>query len=246
MKIVFFTLVDDHLFYPIGAPVFINSFKKFHPDIPLVVFRQDMVDKVFKEKGINFYTAKPTFAKLLIEKYDLVVNIDSDHVICSRLDKILEGDFDVAAPSNFNDYENMSISSVTEKMYLQGGLVASTNKVFWDVWESANKEAHRYHCWENDTLNLIWYENSIVKNMKRVVLDEEKDYYGCKSLNREAEFYIEGENVMCRGEKVYCYHHAKGGRMPKLRFDRMPFTPEVRDFLTRLGTYGQSTVIEGL
>ena len=123
MKTVFFSIVDDNVYYPSGTHIFINSFKRFHPDIDLVVFRQDMIDKVFKEKNINFYQAKPTFAKLLCDEYDLVVNIDCDHVITGRLEEILKGDYDIGCPWNFNDYENASFDHITEEMYLQAGQI---------------------------------------------------------------------------------------------------------------------------
>jgi hypothetical protein len=44
MRKVCFTAVDDKLYYPEGTHIFINSFRRFHPDIDLVVFRQDTVD----------------------------------------------------------------------------------------------------------------------------------------------------------------------------------------------------------
>src|SRR3990167_779576 len=128
MKKVAFTAVDDRLFYPGGTHILINSFKRFHPDIDLVVFRQDTIDRVFKEKNINFYMAKPTFAKLLTPFYDLVVNIDADHIVLGRLDEILKGDYDIGCPINKNDFEDVSVNNVSEEMYLQGGLIASTNK----------------------------------------------------------------------------------------------------------------------
>ena len=81
MKTCFYTIVDDKVYYPGGTHIMINSFKRFHPDIDLIVFRQDMIDRIFKANNINFYQAKPTFAKLLTNKYDLVVNIDCDHII---------------------------------------------------------------------------------------------------------------------------------------------------------------------
>lgn len=236
MRTVFFTIVSDKYYYPAGTPILINSFKKFHPDIDMVVFRQDVIDRVFAQKDINFYKAKPTFAKLLTDKYDLVVNIDADHIILDRLDKILKGDFDVACPSNLNDYENTSVENVTEDMFLQGGLVASTNKKFWDVWEEKNKDAMSYKCKENDVMNLVIYNNPF----KLKILDKDKDYYGCKSLGRESEFYIKDNKVWCRDEQVFAYHHAKGAVFPKLRFEYMNFQPEVVQHLYKIGTEGVS------
>lgn len=237
MNACFYTIVGDSYYNGAGTPQLINSFKKFHADIPLIIFRQDMIDKVFKEKGINFYNAKPTFAKLLTDKWDLVVNIDADHVILGPLDEILKGDYDVACPINKNDFENTSVENVTEDMFLQGGLVASTNKKFWDVWEEKNKDAMKYKCKENDVMNLVIYNE--MPELKLKILDGEKDYYGCKSLNREGEFYLDEETrVMCRGERVYAYHHAKGAALPKLQFHSMGFSIGVADYMDFLGNYG--------
>lgn len=243
MKTCFFTIVSDQVYYPGGTHILINSFKKFHPDIDLIVFRQDMVDKVFKEKGINFYQAKPTFAKLLCDVYDLIVNIDCDHVITGRLDEILKGDYDIAFPWNFNDYENASFENITEEMYLQAGLVASTNKSFWSVWEEANKDAMKYLRKENDIVNLVAYDKKYEYQLK--ILDKNKDYYGCKSLGREPEFYIEDDKLMCRGEQILAYHFARGSVFPKLNFQSMPLRDDVKQWLNNL-SYGQSVKICGL
>lgn len=236
MRTVFYTIVGDSYYYAVGTQQFINSFKKFHPDIDLVVFRQDMIDHVFNEKKVNFYMAKPAFAQLLYDHYDLVVNIDADHVVLGRLDEILKGDYDVACPINKNDYENTSVENVTEDMFLQGGLVASTNKKFWDVWHEKNKNAMDYKCKENDVMNLVIYND--MPELKLKILDEDKDYYGCKSLGREGEFYMENEKVMCRKEQVYLYHHAKGASMPKLVYENMGFPDDVVQFMNYVSHYG--------
>lgn len=241
MKKVFYTIVSDEYYYGAGTPTLINSFKKFHPDIPLVVFRQDTIDQLFKKKDINFYSAKPAFANLLTPYYDLVVNIDCDHIILGRLEEILKGDYDVACPINKNDYENTSVENVTEEMFLQGGLVASTNKEFWNVWEEKNKKAMEYKCKENDIMNLVIYND--MPHLKLKILDKDKDYYGCKSLNREGEFYLEEGKVMCRKEQVYAYHHAKGATFPKLNLPTMGFTKEVTEFMSYLANYGTTITI---
>jgi hypothetical protein len=241
MKTVFYTTVSDSHYYGCGTPKFINSFKHFHPDIELIVFRQDMIDRVFKEKNINFYKAKPTFAKLLTPYYDLIVNIDADTVVLGRLERILKGDFDIACPTNLNDYENMSIENVTKEMFIQAGLVAVTNKKIWDIWEKANKDAMKYLAQENTILNLLWYNHPEISKMNRLILDKDKDYYGCKSLNREREFYMKDGQVMCRDERVYLYHHAKGGgAMPKLVYETMGFPKDVVNFMNVVSEYGKS------
>lgn len=243
MKTVFFTIVDDRFYYPVNAPMMINSFKRFHPDIDLVVFRQDMIDKVFKEKNINFYMAKPTFAKLLALHYDLVVNVDSDHIFLDRCTEILKGDYDIGCPINKNDYENTSVENVTEDMFLQGGMVASTKIEFWNIWENQNRDAMQYKCKENDIMNLVIYNDPICNKMKLKIFDKEKDYYGCKSLGRESEFYVKDNAIMCRKEHVYMYHFAKGG-IQKPRIEQLGFSQEVVDRMNLIGNYGK-TVLYG-
>ena len=236
MKKVCFTAVDDKHYYPVGTHIMVNSFRKFHPDIDLVVFRQDTADKIF-QTGVTWYNAKPNFAELLFD-YDLIVNMDADHVITGRMTEVFDNvDYDVGAPLNFNDYENTSVQNVTEEMFLQGGMIASTKKGFWLRWKEMNKDAMKYKCRENDVMNLVIYND--MPHLKLKIFDKDKDYYGCKSLNREPEFYIEKDQLMCRGENVLAYHHAKGGVYPKLNFDTMPFIPEVRNWLKHLA-YGQS------
>jgi hypothetical protein len=247
MKTIFFTLVNDRYYDGVGTEKMIHSFKYFHPDIPLVVYRQNMIDKVFKEKGINFYNAKPTFAKLLTPYYDLVVNIDADHIVLARLDEILKGDYDVGGPWNLNDYENRAIENLTKEQYVQGGMVAATNKRFWDIWEEANKGAMKYRGRENDIMNLVWYNDPEVNEMNKVIFDKDNNmYYGCKSLNREKEFYMEDNKVMCRGGQVKLYHHAKGGHLPKLVFEEMGFPPEVVKFMNKVSNMGITKTYEAI
>jgi hypothetical protein len=252
--VVFYTFVSDNYFVPVGTPELINSFKKFHPDIPLVVFRQDVVeqiinpDKKFMEGAVNWLNAKPIFAKLLTEQYELVVNIDADTVILGRLDEVFTRDYDIGSVVNFNDYENVSIDNVTEEMYLQAGLVASRIPEFWDVWMARSlKDNWRCRCAENDTLNLVVYDNP---QWKLKVFDKEKNYYGCKVLGRESECVLEGDKVMCRGEQVLVYHAAKGpANLPKLSLEKLKsygFNNEVVDFMTACGNYGTSIKYDGV
>jgi hypothetical protein len=241
MKKVAFTAVDDRLYYAEGTHIMINSFKRFHPDIDLVVFRQNTVDKLFKEKDINWYQAKPYFAELLFD-YDLICNIDADTVITGRMGQVFDDtDYDVGAAWNFNDYENASFENITEVMYLQAGMVASTSKEFWKKWQVINKTAMKYLRKENDTLNLLVYNE--MPQLKLRIFDKDKDYYGCKSLGREPQMYIENDKLMLRNEQVLAYHFARGGVFPKLDFFNMPLTPEVKDWLNNL-SYGQSVKIQ--
>lgn len=246
-KVGFFTIVGDDYYTPVGTQILVNSFKTFHPDIDLIVFRQDVIDKIFAEKGVNFYNCKPTFAKLLVPYYDLVVNIDADSIILGHLDEVLADDYDVGAPINYNHYENSSHEEITEKMFLQAGLVASREPLFWDIWEEENKDCMDYKSRENTAMNIVWYRKLHDHNLRMKTFDEEQDYYGCKSLGREKEFYMSNGKVMCWGEQVFIYHSAKGeNNMPKFQFDRMGFPKEVVEFMHHVGEYGKSVIYGSL
>lgn len=240
--ICFFTIIDDVHYYPEGTHIMINSFKRFHPDIDLIVFRKNVIDRIFEEKKINFYQAKPTFAKLLTDEYKCVVNIDADHIILGRLEEIIKADYDVAGPSNKNDYEDASFENITEDMYIQAGIIASTKPEFWDIWEEANKEAMTYPRKENDILNKVVWNNPRVRKMKFKFLDKDKDYYGCKSLGREPLFAAKDGKTYCLkdGGQVVAYHFARGNVFPKLDIPNMPLKDDVKKLWSEIAYYGQT------
>ena len=89
MKICFFTWITDNYKNTIvDFDNFYKSFKYFHPDIDLIIFGQKEIDALFNEKKWLYSdNCKASFAKLLYNDYDLVVNIDSDFYIFERLDE---------------------------------------------------------------------------------------------------------------------------------------------------------------
>jgi hypothetical protein len=191
--------------------------------------------------------AKPTFAKLLLKEYDRIINIDADTVICGRLSEVLETDWEVGGVWNYNKYENASFENIKEDMYVQAGMVGSTRPEFWDIWEKENKGAMKYMRQENDVLNKVWYNDPKVSQMKRLIWDKDKNYLGCKSLGREGEMYLEGDELMLDGEKVKAYHWARGGgSMPKMNYRNGWFRPEVTQWLENVSMSGNSCTINGI
>lgn len=260
---VFFTFVSDNYYTPVGTPGLINSFKKFHPDIPLVIFRQDILNQIMDERkkfmggAINWLNAKPVFAKLLTDKYECVVNIDADSVILGRLDEVFSKDYDVGSVINMNEYEprfapphDEPISEVVnDDNYLQAGMVASRRPEFWDIWLARSlKDNWQYKCAENDTLNLVVYEQLIPAGWKLKVFDKDKDYYGCKLLGLENKCeFIQGK-IMCNGQQVKAYHAAKGPQnLPKLspeKLEEYGFKHDVVGFIRMCQEYGTSVIYD--
>lgn len=249
MRTVFYTIISNSHYHGCRTDDFIKSFKKFHPDIDLVVFGQEEIDAVFKSNSrLNFYNAKATFAKLLYNDYDLVVNIDADHLIFDRLDEILIGDYDYAAPANFNQWMNTSLETsnkvngsefsrselISNINYIQGGLIAGRSKEFWDAYEYMSlNAAHYFGNKENDLLNLI----SILLPFQFKVLDGNFDYrsdyfkcfYGCASLGQEGNIRLIDDKLYLNGKPVKAYHFARAG-INKIH-PRELFSSEVCDFI---------------
>lgn len=206
---------------------------------------------------LNFYNSKASFAKKLYNDYDLVVNIDSDHLIFDRLTEILEGDYDVAIPTNYNSWINSSLSVQTlcqgrivppsllssnnqdtviapEEKYIQGGLIASTSKLFWDQYEYACiKFSNYFGHYENDVLNIICH----MLPYRIKVLEGDFDYrnpnfncyYGCSSLGREYNVKVNEGKLELDGKPFKAYHFARGGSVKPLVGDL--FSVEVDEFI---------------
>jgi len=227
MKTVFYTIISNSHYAGCRTDEFIESFKHFHPDIDLVVFRQEEIDYHFgRNEHLNFYNCKAYFAKLLYNQYDLVVNIDADHLILGKLDSILAADYDVACPANYNVFSNASLkivstgnnvtNFVSELRYYQGGLIASTSKHFWDAYDYASmKHSHYLHYKENDVLNLILtlcdYKVKYLDGEANFNSNEFHSYYGCASLGQEHLAVVDNGEIKINGKPVKAYHFAKAG-----------------------------------
>jgi len=244
MKIVFYTwITHNYKNSVVDFDNFYKSFKFFHPDIELKVFEQNEIDALFNEKKWLYSdNCKASFAKLLYNDYDLVVNIDSDFYIFDRLEEILKGDYDVAACANYNAVMNVELKKtnlndidiqyVSKEKYIQGGLIASTSKKFWDDYEILSEKLSRdLPLRENDVLNILFYNG----NYKTKILDGHYDfnssdfqqYYNCASLGREQNVYVSNDKLYLDCKQVKAYHVARGGI--KLRMHEL-FNKEVNDW----------------
>jgi len=223
MKTAFYTwMTDDFKNGKIDFNSFTRSFKHFHPDVDLIIFDDSVIRKLFSNKPwLTSENCKPSFAKLIYNDYDLLVNIDSDFYFFDRCEEILQADYDIAACANYNVYCNTSmkaqtinnhnIPEVSEVNYMQGALIASTSKNFWDEYEELNKElAHKLPVKENDVFNVLWYSGKY----KTKVLDGDvdyrspnfKQYYNCASLRREPQAVIKNNRIHLDDKIMRSYH----------------------------------------
>jgi len=231
MKTCFFTIVQQGYVGCIEFDLFYKSFKHWHPDIPMFVVGDNEIAEIQKQQPrVNLYNIKASAARLFYDDYDLVVNIDADHFIFGRLDEILTGDYDVAAPSNYNSYENVGINIVSyrgnvypvvpELQYIQAGLIASTNKEFWKTYEKSSiLHADYMTCRDNDVLNLVIqfgnFDFKLLDGGWNINDPARKAFYGCSSLNLEKQCSIKNDIPVINNIPLKCYHVARGGVKPK-------------------------------
>ena len=152
-KIVFTTFItSDYKNKKVEFDLFYKSFVKFNPDVELIVNEDLDVKRIFsKSKNTSMINWKCALAKELYNDYERVVVIDSDHFIFNRLDEVLACDYEVAVPTNYNNFLNINLTLHTAtsdnglrhsfelvpyQKYYQGGFVCGT-KNFWKAYEYA-------------------------------------------------------------------------------------------------------------
>lgn len=246
MKTCFFTILQSGYKNCVQYDLFEQSFKHFHPDVPLFVVGDEDIKKLCaKTPGLDMYKIKASAASLFYNDYDLVVNIDADHFIFGRMEEILAGDFDVAAPSNFNLYENVHLTIesyngvtyniVPQLQYIQAGLIASTSKDFWKTYEKASlQHANHMMCRDNDVLNMVLqfgnYNFKLLDGDYHPMSADRKCFYGCSSLNLENQCIISSDEPRIFNKPVRCYHVARGEGAAKPKFNQL-FNADVVNWL---------------
>jgi hypothetical protein len=151
MRVGFITNCDKHCQERFGTPKLINSFKYFHPDIPIYLYSDDDTSRVHKEyPGFSRMSALPCLMKDAKRKYnlDLICHLDSDSIVLDRLDEIIIGDYDIASVRNNNDRHTQNegqnrpdpIKDLPNHLYVNAGCTATTSDKFLDQWIDLNKQ----------------------------------------------------------------------------------------------------------
>lgn len=193
MKIVALTNIEDHIFESFGGRKCINSFKYFHPKIPIVLYDTKEIKRIENEyKGFDRLSFRPVLMYETKQKYnaDLVIFIDADSIILNRLDEVLIGNYEVASVRNDpiqhteNEDHNRPVKGIPNEKWVNAGFVAVKKDKFLKDWITINTDAiynkpngiHYYKMVENDTLNILFHSG----RYKTKILDEIDTnlYYG--------------------------------------------------------------------
>lgn len=243
-KVCFFSIADNNnlkYFKLLEA-----SLKKFHPDIPLLLWDETKIQQ-YKDPQF-FYRATPIIAKELIKEYETVIKIDADSIVTGDLSDIWEKfEYDVAVVNNSNPREFKSypyaLLNIHPYSYVNAGFVAMRSEAFIDEWYN-NCFSILYNGFqmrEQDFLNLLVHGNHY--KVKR--LDEDDSFYGLASKGYWPEIELVGEKLLLRKEPTEVGHwpkdeqpwpdkdkyikviHWAGGNTPDKMNFRIHFQPEV-------------------
>ena len=227
-----------------------NSLKKFHPDVPLIIYGEGELAKIKDPQ--KFYRATPLFARELIKEYELVVKIDADSIITGDLSHIFDDkSYDVGCVLNNNAVNShVVLQGIPPNYYVNCGFVAMRSKRFVDNWwNNCNRfYFNHFQYREQDLLNILVYHG----DYEARVFDHSTPYWhGLIANGHRPQFEIiddggtkivvdipMSENQVVRKEiKVY---HAAGGNVvykPGTKLDfNLYFQPEVADYMNYLAS----------
>lgn len=207
---------------------FVNSLRKFHPDIEVKVFDNPTND------GNFWYRAKPIIAsELFKEGYDVVIGADSDQIVLGSLSDVLDDtdDYDVGVVLNDPTWP-IQVWDITHPRIFNNGLVVLKNKDFVEHWKRLCFSPHfnNYQYREQDLLTLLC---SDYFNYKVKILDNQQKVYGEVVKSQWAQATLKDDKVML-GETQICMYHAGGGNTPDKGNFRIRFKPEVVSYIDKL------------
>lgn len=255
-KVAFCTHVSDDWYIQGGAHKLLQSAKYFHPEIPFYVFKSDAINKLFQtDPSVSWFSINPNISIQLADEYELVVHFDADSLIVSKLDELLQEDYEVAGVRNNNDFglagatgrpclvqqKNGFIEPVVDALnYLNAGLIASRKKEFWQDWINCNKKAAtHYHQGEQDILNkIIPYNRYSFKLLDPI---NANCYYGISSQYGTRYHWDSWKSIQLRDNKLFLnnkqikvMHQAGGsGVFPKMQFEWL-FSNTVTNWLNEI------------
>ena len=156
-KIIFSTYCQSHLKERFGANKLINSFKYFHPNIPIVLYEDEELERVHKEygwtNGLFRWGLDNTYPVCIMldikRKYntEYVCHLDSDSICFGKLDEITKCDYEIASVRNDCDNDiNHNINrpqclwNLPNNKYVSCGCISTNSEKFLLEWIELNKQ----------------------------------------------------------------------------------------------------------
>jgi hypothetical protein len=183
----------------------INSVKKWYPDIPMEALEIDIQEREGYFDLRNFCSKILEHGYNLLDKYDRIIYIDPDSVMCNKCPDFFE-DFELGCVQNNNptgpEYGG------TAGIYINAGLCVCTKKEVWkeimDEYEKRNNV--RWECLNHqNALNWVFHET---KHKVRL-LEFSDRVYGITGMEYYQDMYlVDGELYLPNAKKLGVFHSA--------------------------------------
>lgn len=232
-KLCVFTVAYGRAENLMYAGMMINSFKYFHPEVPVIVFSDEDVNKI--QDPHKTYRMYATFGKELSKEYEAVMQLDADSIVTGTLNHIFDDNkTKLACPNNNNLIDPLlMIHDIPHQVYVNAGMVFARGERFWNWWEELNHRIYfnNYRFGEQDTLNMIFHYG----DMKSKLMDYDygNRWHGLISKGnwhrivlRNKELVLPKTNGVCNEDKIIKVIHFAGGQIPKMNFHTF-FSEEV-------------------
>lgn len=185
----------------------VNSVKHWYPDIPMEALEIDIQDEAGHFDVFNFCYAYLRHGLQLLEKYERIIYVDPDSVMCNLCPDLFD-DYDLGVVRN-NTPRGPEGGGSREDVYVNAGLSVCTNK---EVWQERIDEYDKRNNTCRDRLNEQNGLNWVFHNTKhRAKLLEFNDRsYGISSLDHYHDIEVRDGELYLPSNKKLCVFHAAG------------------------------------
>ena len=220
-----------------------NSFKKFHPEIPLYIFDQDDERYLFGTVNNEEYIGikRLRFGCRLLEDFEGILLLGTDVVVCATLD-------DLVCPPVRTDFvatldiRRTSPLSVTGYRYANADVIAIFSKLAMSKWYQNARDLtasfrlppHSVNDWEQGVLNfLILPDNTFSVRFPEL---DSPVYYNLRSRWFWQDAYLkDGFLYASNGRLIRSIHwNGSGGTLPGNKLRSSTWSKDVTEFFSAI------------
>lgn len=224
----------------------VRSVKHFYPDMPIELFNKEQCQEALREINQTYLGHMYShFAVKILDKYDLVIHLDGDTVMCDTIPEILAGDYEVAGSRDVNDSGKSGMDyghkfpGNPNVEYLNVGVFSIHSKAFALDWNARNIDhLNTTPFYDNGTFNEAFYSGKY----KTKLLDPRLSacYYNLASVDGTKTHWDSWKNIKLVNDKlilnnktIRVLHRGGGAATGHFDFDQM-FQPDVAARLHRI------------
>ncbi len=209
MKIIAVTNCEEWVKERFGYYKLVNSWKYFHPDIPIYNWGDEETERIKKENsGFDYTSFMPIVMLEAKKKYnaDLIIKLDSDSVVLDRLSEVIDCNDETEVFGVRNDGDHIGDSderqnrprelwNLPNEKYVNCGCLATTSEEFLKEWLELNKiiikkygGIKEFWMCEQNTMNVVFYSGKY----KTKILDEKGNnlFYGAAANFNSNNNYV--------------------------------------------------------